>query len=91
MYYGLSKEIEPRDALRMAKFEVIVYNKAVRDKVKEGERHRQFTDDWADLHYIEIDASNETNARERAEHFCCSWPLLFRWRPNRKTGTKGWS
>ena len=67
MYYGLSKEIEPRDALRMAKFEVIVYNKAVREKVKEGERHRQFTDDWADLHYIEIDANTETNARERAE------------------------
>ncbi len=51
----------------MAKFEVIVYNKEVREKVKEGERHRQFTDDWADLHYIEIDASNETNAKERAE------------------------
>ncbi len=51
----------------MAKFEVIVYNKAVRDKVKEGERHRQFTDDWADLHYIEINASTETNARQRAE------------------------
>ena len=51
----------------MAKFEVIVYNKEVRDKVKEGERHRQFTDDWADLHYIEMDASNEANARERAE------------------------
>lgn len=51
----------------MSKFEVIVYNKDVREKVKEGERHRQFTDDWADLHYIEIDASSEGSARERAE------------------------
>ncbi|MDA0305389.1 MAG: hypothetical protein O3B76_03780 [Proteobacteria bacterium] len=51
----------------MSKFEVIVYNREVREKVKEGERHRQFTDDWADLHYIEIDASDETSARERAE------------------------
>lgn len=51
----------------MSKFEVIVYNKDVREKVEKGERHRQFTDDWADLHYIEIDASNEARARERAE------------------------
>ena len=51
----------------MAQFEVIVYNKEVRDKVKEGERHRRFTDDWADLHYIEIDASDEARARKRAE------------------------
>jgi len=67
MYYTHIKEIKLREAAAMAKFEVIVYNKEVREKVKEGERHRQFTDDWADLHYIEIDASNEANAKERAE------------------------
>ena len=51
----------------MAKFEVTVYNKEVREKVKEGERHSRFTDDWADIHYIEIDASDENQARNRAE------------------------
>ena len=47
----------------MAKFEVIVYNEEVRQKIKDGEHHRQFTDDWADFHYIEIDADNEKQAR----------------------------
>lgn len=51
----------------MAKFEVVVYNEEVRKKVKEGERHPRFTDDWADLHYILIDASDESQARNRAE------------------------
>lgn len=51
----------------MAKFEVIVYNEEVRKKVKEGERHSRFTDDWADFHYIDIDAADEKQARERAE------------------------
>jgi hypothetical protein len=51
----------------MAKFEVTVYNKEVREKVREGEHHGRFTDDWADFHYIEINADSEDQARTRAE------------------------
>mgnify|MGYP001333393959 CR=1 FL=1 len=51
----------------MSKFEVTIYNEEVRQKVKDGEHHSRFTDDWADFHYIEIDAPNESQARERAE------------------------
>lgn len=51
----------------MAKFEVTVYNQEVRQKVREGEHHSRFTDDWADFHYIEINADSEIQARSRAE------------------------
>ena len=51
----------------MGKFEAIVYNEEVRQKVKEGEHHEQFTDEWADFHYIEIDADNENQARVNVE------------------------
>ena len=51
----------------MAKFEVTVYNEEVRQKIKEGEHHYRFTDDWADFHYIDIDAADESQARKRTE------------------------
>ncbi len=51
----------------MAKFEVTVYNAQVREKVKEGEHHSRFTDDWADFHYIDISADSESQARQRVE------------------------
>ena len=51
----------------MAKFEVAVYNAEVRQKVEDGQRHSRFTDDWADMHYIEIEADNEELARAKIE------------------------
>jgi len=51
----------------MAKFEAAVYNAEVRQKVADGERHKRFTDDWADMHYIEIGADNEEQARSKIE------------------------
>lgn len=51
----------------MAKFEVALYNAEVRRCVKEDERHREFKDTWADVHYIEVDASNENEARRKIE------------------------
>ncbi len=51
----------------MAKFEVAVYNAEVRQKVEDGKRHSRFTDDWADMHYIEIEAANEELARAKIE------------------------
>jgi hypothetical protein len=51
----------------MAKFEIAVYNTEVRQKVADGEHHRRFTDDWADMRYIEIEADNEEQARAMIE------------------------
>ena len=49
------------------KFEVAVYNKEVRQLMKEGERHRHLTDDWADIHYLEVTAEDERGARAKIE------------------------
>ena len=49
----------------MPDFEVAVYNKEVRECVEGGERHRDLSDDWADIHYFEIVADNEAEARAR--------------------------
>jgi len=51
----------------MAMFEITIFNKDVREKVEAGERHRQFPDVWADFQYVEIEASNEEQARARIE------------------------
>ena len=51
----------------MAKFEIAIYNTEVRQKVADGERHKRFTDDWADMRYIEIEADNEEQARALVE------------------------
>ena len=51
----------------MAKFEVALHNEEVRQRVKEDEKHREFTDDWADIHYIEVNARNEQEARKNIE------------------------
>jgi len=51
----------------MAIFEFAIYNKEVRQKVADGERHKRFADDWADMHYIEIEADNEEQARAQVE------------------------
>ena len=51
----------------MAKFEITIYNKEVREKVEAGGHHRDLTDDWADFQYIEIDADSAEQARARAE------------------------
>ena len=51
----------------MAKFEAAIYNTEVRQKVADDEHHSRFTDDWADMHYIEIEADNEEQARSKIE------------------------
>ena len=51
----------------MAKFEITIYNKEVREKVEAGEHHRDLTDEWADFQYVEIEADTEQQARARAE------------------------
>lgn len=49
----------------MALFEVAIHNSIVRQKVKNGERHPDLSDDWADTHFIEIRAHDVEEARRR--------------------------
>ena len=46
-------------------FEVIVYNEQVRAKMKIGEHHRDLSDDWADAHYIEVKAADQSAAMRK--------------------------
>lgn len=50
----------------MLTYEVIVYNQQVRDKLRDGEHHRTFNDDWGDSHYIEIRADDQDAAMHKA-------------------------
>lgn len=47
-------------------FEAAVFNQKVRDCLSIGEQHKDFTDDWADVHYIEIRARSEAEAKQQA-------------------------
>ncbi|MBT3306633.1 MAG: hypothetical protein HN377_09130 [Alphaproteobacteria bacterium] len=49
----------------MAKFEISIFNKQVRELVANDQHHEQYTDDWADFHYVEISADSEEQARNR--------------------------
>ena len=51
----------------MPTFEIAVYNQTVREKIKVGESHRELKNDWADIHYIEIEANDIATARRKAE------------------------
>jgi hypothetical protein len=48
----------------MALYEVAVYNDLVKRAVADGD-HADYSDDWADVHYIEISARNEADARRK--------------------------
>ena len=58
---------EQRRALSASRFEVIIYNKVVRDRVEQGRHHRHLDDGWADLHHEEFEAEDGTEARTKAE------------------------
>ena len=49
----------------MAEYEVAIYNSEVRECVAEGRDHANLTDDWAEIHYIEIEAADEKAARDK--------------------------
>lgn len=48
-------------------YEVGVFNARVRAALAEGERHANLSDDWADIHYFEILATDEAGARSKIE------------------------
>ena len=46
----------------MINFEIGVYNKEVRDLVGNGQSHADLSDNWADIHFIEIKARDRSHA-----------------------------
>ena len=48
-----------------SKFEVGIYNREVEEKVREGEHHKQLSDDWADVHYFDVAAPTAEDARRK--------------------------
>lgn len=51
----------------MMTYEVVLYNEAVRARVREGLHHRQLSDDWGDSHYVEVKADDEASALAKVE------------------------
>lgn len=50
----------------MKKYEVAIFNQVVKDAVRAGEKNRTgLSDDWGDLHYIEINAETPDQARAK--------------------------
>lgn len=48
----------------MALFEIQMYNELVQRAVKNGEP-TQYSDEWADMRYVEINARDESDARRK--------------------------
>ena len=51
----------------MPMFEIGVYNKEVRALTRIGEHHKNLSDSWEDLHYVEFFANDEQEARSKAQ------------------------
>jgi hypothetical protein len=49
------------------RFEVVVYNREVRDLVARHERHKDLKDAWAENHYQEVRATSADDARRKVE------------------------
>lgn len=49
----------------MPMYEVGIYNQKVRDYMDQGESHPRLDDDWADIHYFDVNASSEEAARSK--------------------------
>jgi len=48
----------------MAMYEVAIYNELVKRAMQNGER-AAYSDDWAEVHYIEVSARDEMDARRK--------------------------
>lgn len=50
------------------RFEVAIYNEHVKKSVREGDPNRTgFSDDWADVRYIEVRADDPETAKRRLQ------------------------
>ncbi len=52
----------------MKNYEVAIYNQKVRDALREGDSHPNFSDDWGNLNYITFMAGSPEEAKKRAEN-----------------------
>jgi hypothetical protein len=50
----------------MPRYSVGVYNAEVRQLLKEGRRHRDLSDRWAEIHYVDFTAESPEEARLKA-------------------------
>ena len=48
--------------VKKKKFEIGVFNQAVRDAHSQGDRHKNLSDSWAETHYIEVEATSKIEA-----------------------------
>jgi hypothetical protein len=46
-------------------FEIGVFNAEVRAALNEGEHHKHLKDEWADIHYFEIEAPDQQQAMQQ--------------------------
>ena len=46
----------------MPTYEIAIYNEQVREAMRQGDRHKTFSDDWADTHYIDFTGDSEDDA-----------------------------
>ena len=53
--------------MRRHRFEIGLYKAKVRDSMANGEALKEFSEDWADIHYIEVVATTQADARTRIE------------------------
>ncbi len=51
----------------MAIFEAAIYNIKVKAARERGESHPKIDDEWASVHFIEVDAMNEAMARSKVD------------------------
>ena len=49
----------------MPKYEVAIFNKEVSELVAKGDSHKLYDDEWAELHFIEINAEDEAHVRSQ--------------------------
>lgn len=49
------------------RFEVVIYNRIVRDLVERNESHKDLKDEWSENHYQEILASSAEDALRKIE------------------------
>jgi len=49
------------------RFEVVIYNRIVRDLVERNESHKDLKDEWSDNHYQEILGSSAEDALRKIE------------------------
>ena len=50
----------------MPEFEAVIYNEKVREAVRNDER-TELSDDWADQHFITVDAHDADHARRKLQ------------------------